>query len=995
MMTTIFHKATLAFAVSTFSPLAVANTSPLQATIISFEEQSVADFISHGEISTKRAVLGEQSLLWKWKADDVLTIKKDIQRYNNKEAKRAFGKKATQVISFWIYNEKALDEHITLLLSKGGHLPSEKEINLNFTGWRAFGLSLDSDFKPSVTKALDTIQLKAPKSGSGELFIDRVMFSIDDGRYQWSDFHVKNRMADAFPEIDFGLTGNLPEPTLQQRQDIDNVKKKTIRLLADTNLDLATLRTKFDEFQIQEVNGVIRGRHILTDKQQVIYNSRYLQPQDLADFKEYAILGKKDQFGIIKTVGYSDVMQDIASRYVKTSDLKEREALSDMYVLMTKHLIDQGFAKGSSMVTTHHWGYSSRGWYSSALLMQDVLKQHNLLSDVYDALLWHAREFKASFDMDVKPQSSNLDYFNTLSRQHLALLLLNPDEKERVALLEKFGHFISEALAQTPPSSFDGLRDDGTAYRHMGHYPNYAFHAFDSAAQVIYALHNTSFSVSRQALDKLKKVMIAGWIYSNPIVPMGISGRHPFDDLSVARYAKGMKLLAKSYPQLDEELAAIYLQIKGLSKKHSRKHFGKAITPADLPEGSWSFNGGAFAAHRSGEKMAFMKGYNDVVWSSEIYTRDNRYGRYQSNGSVHIMPYGELAEHGFQESGWDWTRNPGATGINVGLDKLESFTRDSLMMYSKEGKSGSTSLNGQHTVFSHKHVERDFPQFDPTFRANKHVLATDNQLYMTGSYITNTRSEINEPTETTLFQLATQENGAAIIINGQSYSQRLLDITLGNHDWVIDTNHVGYLLIDVDPVRVTRRIQHSRHNKTKKPTQGEFITAWIDHGVNPNNANYEYLVVMNATPKQMEKVARLYKQNTTARQLPSEILETSQHHHLVRVGDIYGFTAFDAANFSNGVIKSVDKPAQILTQHLPNGKIKISVSAMDLNLVKTSPYRPTTEPNKPISLTLTLRGKWQTDSSVSLDHAGNVTTVSISSLFGAATEFEIAPYNTL
>lgn len=122
-------------------------------------------------------------------------------------------------------------------------------------------------------------------------------------------------------------------------------------------------------------------------------------------------------------------MLDIASRYVKNKDAAERAALSEMYLLMTRHLLDQGFAKGSSLVSTHHWGYSSRGWYSSALLMQDVLEQNDLLPEVYDALLWHAREFKASFDMEIKPQSSNLDYFNTLSRQHLALILLNPDEK--------------------------------------------------------------------------------------------------------------------------------------------------------------------------------------------------------------------------------------------------------------------------------------------------------------------------------------------------------------------------------------------------------------------------------------------------------------------------------------------------------------------------------------------------------------------------------------
>lgn len=115
---------------------------------------------------------------------------------------------------------------MTLLLSKQGNNPSEKAINLNFKGWRAFGLSLDSDFEQPVTKELDTVQFVAPTHDSGELFIDRVMFSIDDGRYQWSDYHVKNRMAGHFPEIDFGLPTSLPEATEQQKQALNAVKQK-------------------------------------------------------------------------------------------------------------------------------------------------------------------------------------------------------------------------------------------------------------------------------------------------------------------------------------------------------------------------------------------------------------------------------------------------------------------------------------------------------------------------------------------------------------------------------------------------------------------------------------------------------------------------------------------------------------------------------------------------------------------------------------------------
>ncbi len=35
--------------------------------------------------------------------------------------------------------------------------------------------------------------LKAPSNiNQGEIYIDRIMFSIDDARYQWSDYQIKN-----------------------------------------------------------------------------------------------------------------------------------------------------------------------------------------------------------------------------------------------------------------------------------------------------------------------------------------------------------------------------------------------------------------------------------------------------------------------------------------------------------------------------------------------------------------------------------------------------------------------------------------------------------------------------------------------------------------------------------------------------------------------------------------------------------------------------------
>ncbi len=130
-------------------------------------------------------------------------------------------------------------------------------------------------------------------------------------------------------------------------------------------------------------------------------------------------------------------MFNISRAYQRSTSEEVRQELADMYILMTQHLLDQGYMDGSGLVTTHHWGYSSRWWYISAMLMANELDKHQLRQPVSDALLWYSREFKANFDMVPGPESSDLDYFNTLSRQHLALLMLESDPAKRVALLKR------------------------------------------------------------------------------------------------------------------------------------------------------------------------------------------------------------------------------------------------------------------------------------------------------------------------------------------------------------------------------------------------------------------------------------------------------------------------------------------------------------------------------------------------------------------------------
>ena len=82
--------------------------------------------------------------------------------------------------------------------------------------------------------------------------------------------------------------------------------------------------------------------------------------------------------------------------------------------------------------------------------------------------------------------------------------------------------------------------------------------------------------------------------------------------------------------------------------------------------------------------MVTLKGYNTDVWGAEIYTKDNRYGRYQSYGSVQIMGAPSRKASGYNENGWDWNRLPGTTTIHLPFELLNSPLPGTTMARSKE-----------------------------------------------------------------------------------------------------------------------------------------------------------------------------------------------------------------------------------------------------------------------------------------------------------------------
>ncbi|CFU91413.1 chondroitinase family polysaccharide lyase [Yersinia pseudotuberculosis] len=999
----------------------VSQKALMQSSIIDFDDNQLPDFVTASSgstlsLSSTRYIMGQQSLKWEWQAGSTMTIEHPITLVTDKVASKTWGRKATQVLSFWIYNETPVDDYMIVDLGRGlgpsGAPDAGIKVKMNFSGWRTVGVSLQNDLEGREIEGIgfddnaegesggrstiaggaksdmDSIRFRAPlKAPAGIFYIDRVMLSIDDARYQWSDDHVKTRYQ--IPEINFRLPAKLPAPTAGEIAAADDIRGALIRVFTEGQGgenglvvvdNREKLRAHFAALKIQrDADGQLSGRHIITDKQKVLYQPEFMDDIDQQRFSDYVLLGD-----------YTTLMFNISRAYQRSTSEEVRQELADMYILMTQHLLDQGYMDGSGLVTTHHWGYSSRWWYISAMLMANELDKHQLRQPVSDALLWYSREFKANFDMVPGPESSDLDYFNTLSRQHLALLMLESDPAKRVALLKRFGEYINVALSQTPPGGYDGLRPDGTAWRHEGNYPGYSFPAFKNAGQLVYMLHGTPFAVSDEGRAALKKAMLSAWVYSNPATSLGLAGRHPFNSSSVTLFQDAFRWLAltgdpKTGDKVDKALAAAYLQITETPESESEAIFGVRIAPAELPQGNWTFNGGAFGIHRFSDKMVTLKAYNSNVWSSEIYYRDNRYGRYQSHGAIQVLPYGNQKEIGFVQDGWDWNRNPGTTTIHLPLAELDSPNTHTLMLRGNHPFSGHSSLSGKYGMFAFKFDAPSMPKFDSSFTARKSALETENRLVLLGSNISNNTEKY--ATETTLFQHGITDKASDLWVNGERITALPYQRALEEGDWLIDGHGNGYLLTKGAKGEVRRQHQVSANDKSRDPTEGNFSLAWLDHGAKPQNAHYEYLMVLEATPEGMQQLATDYR----AGKKVYEVLRQDASAHIVRdnVTQTTGYAAFSSVTPDEGVVKNIAQPAIVMTQMQSHGQLKISGVTPDLNMTRTTKATP-------LAIAVTLNGQWQATENnpqVSVKPAGETTQLVFTSYFGMPQEVTLKPMN--
>ena len=881
---------------------------------------------------------GKHSLRWDWSRGEELVIHHGIG-----DVSRVGGFRCRASFSVWVYMEEPISDALVLEFREGEKVTGFFRFPLDFTGWRQ-GRPLYLRFpsgKP--TPEVDNIRIAAPtRVGKGTVFLDLIKYNT----------------------LTYPSRELIPEKEAQWRRPVPD-EQRFPKPERTTEAELAGIRKLLgseegpgvDEARVNDLCEKVKALGIVRDERGVRGGpgiDRLLQY--ICDFGE---LGAKDQkywldengphwLGMQTPASMSRLALQVAKAYRDSKDAEPRRRLAQAFLLMEDYLYDQGMQAAAGF--HWNWWYGGR-WADAVFLMHDVLAEAGRLPRQRDYFLWN---WGGGIIFAEGDPTSHMDFYLLTVPRLLRASLMQAEAAEQVRWLNAFKAMLERSILQ--PTS--ALKIDGCTYHHGGHYFHYARATIPALASMVQQLSETPWRLSSEAHERVRRAMLAQRIYCNQRdLPLSLSGRKPFSSWHQDLVPAGLDSLARigtpdGKQALDPEAAAAYLRLapEAVNKEPYRR---LGIKPEPELNGTFAMPYAALLSHRRDNWLASVHGQSKYVWGTERQGKVNCFGLFQGLGHLEILAGGNPVSakaSGRQELGWDWRRFEGTTVPQIPLEKIDKGWTSK---YSPEAFVGGLSSQGRQGMFAMV-VNQPMPD-KKTLTGRKSWFFSDERILCLGSDISCDEAEY--PTQTTLCQkrLPRSEKGELIPtwLDGPEFTafpeERTLDEAKPH--WFLEVQQTGYYLPAGQKITVARRHQESREYCNQGDTEGDFLTAWIDHGQAPSAASYEYLVVVRATPEAMQSLAA---------EPPYRVIQRDQTAHIVwdtdgrRWGSVF-FVPQEVAPHTVATetlpIKTVDRPCLIMAEAVRDGQLDVSVADPDLNLEKGV--------SQPRPLRVTLRGAWR------------------------------------
>ena len=578
--------------------------------------------------------------------------------------------------------------------------------------------------------------------------------------------------------------------------------------------------------------------------------------------------------------------------------------------------------------------------------------------------------------LSLKPQI-NSDYIYNVLPHLFVCALYHPDNEQASSDLNAFSQFLS-ACTQYTPGGNDLFKPDGTGFHHKTHYNGYMY-SYKTLVEYVDKLKGTSFRIDAGAYQRIRKAIISLYLMStcsasdeNHLYANSLAGRHPFSGMGLSFTKQLFELLIEvggdiSGKAADLELAGYYNYFYQTDKYKD--------APAINPTGFYQFNYSPSGIYRFDNWVATMRCPTTNFWGAEIYSKQNRLGRYQSHGTLEVLYNGTAISFGYPDGkemkggGWNWNMAPGSTTVH--------YTSWEEMMPNKnekdrfDQKSLTTNFSGALSwgdcgMFAAAFDQGDNwgkPRFKPTnLSFCKSVFAFDGMLVSLGSDISAVGDYANDRlTATNLFQSIGKKGKTTFIINGKETKQGdKLEYDLRKKAvWILAPNTTGYYIpagndsLIVDYGKQETPVSSGLQDGLRKAVAAK---AYLNHGVKPKDRKYSFIVIPNTTSLKMEELSKKLSNNEEI----FEVLSTRDSIHALRhipSGTIAYSLFVPASNLSYGNLRSSD------TEMLFMEKMDKKKGILDIALCNPN-LRP--QPSKefgwiatPTYTTFTLNGCWK------------------------------------
>ena len=620
-------------------------------------------------VSTHYYKEGKQSLEWNFLPRSILNITPETSIPFTQELKKRGG------IMLWIYNEVPSQDSLTFeFLAPNGQVTRRFSFRLCVTGWRACWIGFRFMQTEVDCQNIIGYRLVAPNR-KGRIFMDRLTFPVD--------------------KINERTTPDMQMPTNNAMNNRDLwhwcLVWKWEQYIYDIPLSKSLTTNEKEELhtiekRLNNILDVKRSYKNAIEKAYITFQKAHIR-HSMSGFTGAPIVAPDELDRSKGEMSWNDI-ETMLSGFAYDAYYNKSKDSENKYFLVWDYAINQGFAFGSGMGTNHHYGYQVRKIYSTAWLMRDkIWKAANRDNILATLIFWSA--LQETRRPCTQERDELLDSWHTLLMPKTISALMFIDERERCRALKGLTRWVSTSLHYTP-GTIGGIKIEGTTFHHGGFYPAYTTGVLASIGTFISLTNDTQYEPTTEARQILKSAFIAMRNYCNKYEwGIGISGRHPFsgsmqdDDIASFAYLALSGDLSGQGNNFDHQLAADYLRLFEGSSAEKNYFEQQGIKPAKAPEGFFVYNYGATGIFRRSNWMVTLKGYNTDVWGAEIYTKDNRYGRYQSYGSVQIMGQESRKASGYNENGWDWNRLPGTTTIHLPFQLLNSPLPGTTMAKSK------------------------------------------------------------------------------------------------------------------------------------------------------------------------------------------------------------------------------------------------------------------------------------------------------------------------